>query len=188
MDLASILLAAAGAAAVTFTIVALIGLRVLRRLNRLEALESHLDPSSSAGGKLQVVPAGPGEPHEQPLCASCKHFNLDAGQRIMRTQPAFFEATAHLEPYQMARQRKVRPNPEYDRLEALMLAASEAGEVEDAEAYHRQLCELDPGEVEDDVENLSGAMLQTNWTQLGACGHLKELRFDHDACDAWSVR
>ncbi len=49
------------------------------------------------------------------------------------------------------------------------------------------MLEIDPGVIEDDVADLDNAMLQTDWAQLGACGKHKELRFSHDACEAWET-
>ena len=115
-------------------------------------------------------------------CASCSHYNLDAGQRVMRTQPAFFAATSHLQPWEMARQRPVTPNPEYERIEALMLAAAEAGETKEARKLHDALLALDPGELGELEGDVSPALLNTDWTKLGACARHQELRFASDVC------
>jgi hypothetical protein len=120
-------------------------------------------------------------------CASCNHFNLAAGQRSIEAHPAFQRATTHLQPWQMARERKVRPNPEYLEVEAAMKAAQAANDAEKANELHSKLLTLDPGEVLEDSEQVERAMLGLDWSKLGACGYHRELRFATDKCEHYET-
>lgn len=192
MDLGSILLTAGTAALVTLLVVALVAWFVVRRLRHALGMQPapklptpvvDLDDGTPELGTLdaETVPL-------RGSCEGCRFFNLEAGQRIARAQPAFFQATAHLEPWEMARQRKLEPNPDYERIEALMLAASEAGDVEGAKKLHDELLELNPGELEENAAEIDAQMLGADWTQLGACSTHRELRFSSDVCEKWSGR
>lgn len=48
------------------------------------------------------------------LCENCKHWNLEAGQQIMRDNPAFNEARQHVTPRRMATQFDDNGNPRVD--------------------------------------------------------------------------
>jgi hypothetical protein len=191
VDLASVLLIVAVTLLGATAVLGVAGYLLLRRMRAL--LPTGAGATTLPAGELDEAPPMRGltvlqDNAPSRTCAACRHFNVDAGQRLMRSQPAFFQATAHLEPWQMARQRKVAANPEYDRVEALMHAAQEAGEVEEARALHDRLLELDPGTVEDDVDQLDEAMMNATWQDAGLCAKHRELRFGPDTCESWSER
>lgn len=185
MDLASILIPAGVAALVTLLLVGGASLFVLRRLRSVFQLETSpvadLDDESvpQLGGLDAVVP--------EHRCDGCRHFNLRAGQRVMATQPAFMQATSHLEPWQMARQRPVDLDPEYVALERKFLDAQAAGDVEGARELHDQLLAMDPGSLRDDRQDLDQSLMELDWQRLGLCGRHKELRFATDKCEEWSA-
>lgn len=124
---------------------------------------------------------------EPVTCATCNHFDLAAGQKTIAANPAFATATTHLAPWQMARERKVRPNPEYLETEAALKAAQAEGDVERTRELHDRLLTLDPGEVLPDEEQVEREMLKLDWAKLGACGHHRELRFATDRCEAYET-
>lgn len=128
-----------------------------------------------------TAPVAPGR------CETCNHFDLAAGQRTMEAHPAFKAAAAVLPPWQMARERKVRPNPEYAEVETQLREAQAAGDVERSRELHDRLLTLDPGEVLPDAEQVERAMLALDWQRLGACGLHRELRFATDRCESYET-
>lgn len=120
-------------------------------------------------------------------CETCNHFDLSSGQRTMAAHPAFQAAAAVLPPWQMARERKVRPNPEYAEVETQLREAQAAGDVERSRELHDRLLTLDPGEVLPDTEQVERSMLELDWAGLGACGLHRELRFATDRCESYET-
>ncbi len=164
--------------------------RAVQRMARqaAEELARH-----QAAEEAQGKPAQPAEPAQRvslPLvertgvgrCATCNHFDLSAGQAALEANPAFQAASAVLAPWQMARERKVKPNPEYVAVEAQLREAQAAGDVERSRELHDRLLTLDPGEVLPDEEQVEREMLALDWKKLGGCGLHRELRFATDAC------
>jgi hypothetical protein len=161
--------------------------RAVQRMARqaAEELARH-----QAAEEAQGKPAQPAERVSLPLverpgvgrCATCNHFDLSAGQAALEANPAFQAASAVLAPWQMARERKVKPNPEYVAVEAQLREAQAAGDVERSRELHDRLLTLDPGEVLPDEEQVEREMLALDWKKLGGCGLHRELRFATDAC------
>lgn len=120
-------------------------------------------------------------------CETCNHFDLSAGQQAFEANPAFRAAAAVLPPWQMSRERKVRPNAEYAEVEAQLHEAQAAGDVERSRELHDRLLTLDPGEVLPDEEQVAREMLALDWKKLGGCGLHRELRFATDACSDYET-
>ncbi len=161
--------------------------RAVQRMARqaAEELARH-----QAAEEAQGKPAQPAQRVSLPLverpgvgrCETCNHFDLSAGQAALEANPAFQAASAVLAPWQMARERKVKPNPEYVAVEAQLREAQAAGDVERSRELHDRLLTLDPGEVLPDEEQVEREMLALDWKKLGGCGLHRELRFATDAC------
>lgn len=172
MDLTSIFVPVGAAAAITLAIVLSAGWFFLRRVRQLLPTTPVVD--IDAAPALNIL--------QDRSCEGCKSFNLHAGQRLMHTQPAFAQASQHLEPWQMARKRRVDFDPRYLEIEKAMFDAQNAGQMDIAEKMRAQLMTIDPGELEDDTSDVSQAMMELDWTRLGLCGLHKELRFETDCC------
>lgn len=135
---------------------------------------------STAARSLPVV--------DNPTCESCCYFSLEGGQTLMRAQPAFFAAAQVLAPWQMGRPREVKPNPDYDALEAELYEASAAGQIERAEALHERLMTMRPGELLPPETYIEEPILKLQWQDFGACGRHSELRAKSDTCAEWATR
>lgn len=122
------------------------------------------------------------------VCATCRHWDLEAGQNEMKRNPAFQQATEHLLPWQMAHPRQVKPNPAYIALEEKMQAAVKAEDHDEARKLHHELLRTDPGEVIDPSEYVPPEVLKLTWSDVGACAKHQELRMRTDKCEAYEMK
>jgi hypothetical protein len=123
--------------------------------------------------RLRVIPS---------RCEDCRFWDLDAGQHMMKANPAFFAATAHLQPWQMGGMRKVEMNPDYLEIEAQLQEAIKAKDPEAQKELHEKLLSLDPGELVDPETYIDPETLKSSWMELGACSKHQELRMGRDSC------
>ncbi len=122
------------------------------------------------------------KPKPPPGCEGCRFFSLEGGQTLMRNAPAFAAASEHIPPWMMGQPRKVKPNPEYDALEAEMQAAGRDGKFELQRELHTKLLEMNPGELLPPAAYTEEPMLKLEWASFGACGRHQELRAKSDTC------
>ena len=134
-------------------------------------------PADSFKRSLPVVPT-----HS---CETCAHWNLEAGQHLMQSHSAFFAATAHLQPWQMAAKREVVWNEEYIETEQALQEALKTKDVEAQRTLHEKLLTLNPGELVDPETYVNPDVLRSKWSDLGACTAHQELRMRQDVCSKW---
>jgi len=129
-------------------------------------------------------------------CETCAHFSLRDGQRLLDENPAFRAAAQVIPPWRMGRKLQTRPNEEYTRLheertgiENRLALAEAADETAEAEALKSKLRVLEatlaatPAETPLPPSKQAPAdVLDTKWSQFGACHHHEELRAMHDGC------
>ena len=133
-------------------------------------------------------------------CEDCMFWSLKRGQQELQSNPAFFGATQHLQPYQMAEKRDLKPNPKYLEqqkwIEALAIDEAKAKLQGDLEAYakvkvEREAAELELNDIAPDVlektlPDANEPMLDASWDDLGACRKHRELTFKVHSCDDWA--
>lgn len=131
-------------------------------------------------------------------CGNCAHFDLEAGQELMRTHKAFMAASEDLAPWQMAQaHRKFEPNPEYVALRAELNDLLDAANSipNDSEHYDERVASdakirelqarmevMNPHQVASPSEQTTPDMLKLKWKDMGACEHHLECRYKSDSC------
>ncbi len=131
-------------------------------------------------------------------CSDCAHFDLKAGQELMKSHAPFREVMQHIKPWQASVERNFVPNPEYEAaqttLEDLFRQHGD-GILDASHPHHSEFREvqdrielLNPQIEQAPMEYVDADMLKLRWTDFGLCTEHSECRAKEDSCPRWRPR